>query len=239
MDVFPSTALLAKAYTRDAGALDALKGNVPHLLTLSDRNPTGSWERLHNVVEGLALFGQTREAGALYPLVLKALEHGSMLTYGARLWQLTAGIAAAAQGEVTRSREHFETALRQADALPHRSCTGRDPEGGTHGCCSRRPLQRTTKGHAFCLPNRWRSTRRFGCPDTSRWSSRLATRRFGKDGFRRRTPTRFGRDEGISTRLALNLVKAVIRRKGRDSARSPSLVPTEFGLRMPGLSKRS
>ena len=118
--VFPSTALLAQAYEREAGALDTLKEDASRLLALPDENPSGTWERLQNVVEGLALLGHARDAGELYPLVLKALEHGAVLTFGARLWQLTAGIAAGARGYVAQSQEHFETALRQADALPHR-----------------------------------------------------------------------------------------------------------------------
>ena len=63
--VFPSTALLAQAYRRDAGALDALKDDASRLLTLPDEKPTGSWERLQNVVEGLALLGDTRDDGHL------------------------------------------------------------------------------------------------------------------------------------------------------------------------------
>jgi serine/threonine protein kinase/tetratricopeptide (TPR) repeat protein len=119
-EIFPSAALLAQSYMREPGVVDALKDNASRLLTLPDENPTGSWDRLQNIVEGLALLGHGRDAGALYPLVLKALELGAVLTYGARLWQLTAGIAAGARGDLARSQEHFETALRQADALPHK-----------------------------------------------------------------------------------------------------------------------
>ena len=118
--VFPSTWLLAQAYAGDPDTLGRLKTNASSLMTLPDENPHGAWERLQNVVEGLAVLNQAHETAALYPLVLKAIEKGAVLSYSTRLWQMVAGIAAAAAGHVDAAREHFETALGQADELPHR-----------------------------------------------------------------------------------------------------------------------
>jgi tetratricopeptide (TPR) repeat protein len=118
--VFPSAWLLAQTYAGDAEALGRLKESASSLITLTEENPHGVWERLQNVVEGLAVLRQARDAAALYPLVLKAIEKGAAISYGVRLWQMVAGIAAAAGGHIDAARAHFETALRQADELPHR-----------------------------------------------------------------------------------------------------------------------
>jgi hypothetical protein len=54
------------------------------------------------------------------PLVLKGIANGVVLSYAGRLWQMVAGIAAAAAGHTDAAQEHFETALRQANDLPHK-----------------------------------------------------------------------------------------------------------------------
>jgi hypothetical protein len=73
-----------------------------------------------SVVEGLAVLGHGKDTAGLYPLVLKGIKNGVMLGYAVRLWQMVAGIAAAASGHRDAALEHFETALKQAHELPHK-----------------------------------------------------------------------------------------------------------------------
>ena len=56
----------------------------------------------------------------LYPLVLKGVEKGVIISWQLRLWQMVAGIAAACGSQWNTAQEHFETALRQAHELPHK-----------------------------------------------------------------------------------------------------------------------
>jgi hypothetical protein len=55
----------------------------------------------------------------LYPRVLNGIKHGVVVSYAGHLWQMVAGIAAAAAGHTATAREHFEAALKQAHQLPH------------------------------------------------------------------------------------------------------------------------
>ena len=90
-----------------------------HLPRLGRANTWGAWTMLLAVVEGLAILGESREAGEIYPLVLAAIDTGAVVrwpTYG--LLQTVAGMAAAAGGQWEKAEEHYETALRQAHALP-------------------------------------------------------------------------------------------------------------------------
>lgn len=71
-------------------------------------------------VEGLAMLGERKEAGALYPLVLNCLAAGVVRWADFRLVQLVAGIGAFAAERWDEGEAHFAMALRQAKELPQR-----------------------------------------------------------------------------------------------------------------------
>ena len=85
-------------------------------------NTIGAWTVLFGVVEGLAELGERDAAADLYPVVLDAIETGTLVDFDARrLLQTVAGIAAAAGGNWDAAETHYQTALRQAHEIPFRS----------------------------------------------------------------------------------------------------------------------
>jgi hypothetical protein len=70
-------------------------------------------------VEGLAVLGERKRAYELYPALVQLLENG-MVCGLFQLAQTAAGIAAACGGDWERAEYHHESALRQADELPHK-----------------------------------------------------------------------------------------------------------------------
>ena len=75
---------------------------------------------LFAAVEGLAVLGERTEAAKLYPLVLERMKTGNIFRPAdSRLLDTLAGIAAAAGGRWTEAEEHFRTALRRAEEMPH------------------------------------------------------------------------------------------------------------------------
>jgi tetratricopeptide (TPR) repeat protein len=117
---YPSVGLLERAYAGERDALAPLQSAASNLLRMPEENPIGVWEQLLSVVEGLTVLGHGKDTAELYPLVLKGIKDGVMLSYAVRLWQMVAGIAAAAGGHRDAALEHFETALKQAHQLPHK-----------------------------------------------------------------------------------------------------------------------
>jgi tetratricopeptide (TPR) repeat protein len=85
-------------------------------------NSLGSWVLLPAVIEGLLANDQREAAGRLYPLMLEALKRsGSLVSVpDPRMFETSAGLAAFAAKRWQEAEQHFETALRQADRLPHR-----------------------------------------------------------------------------------------------------------------------
>jgi hypothetical protein len=72
-------------------------------------------------VKGLTILADRGEAAALYPLVLEAIETGTIWRWvDARLLQTVAGIAAAVGRQWDKAEEHYKSAMRYADDLPHR-----------------------------------------------------------------------------------------------------------------------
>jgi class 3 adenylate cyclase/tetratricopeptide (TPR) repeat protein len=83
-------------------------------------NQLGAWTMLFCAVEALAVLGEESEAAKLYPLVLEGMKTGNrMRGYDMRLLDTMAGIAAGAGGDWVKAEEHFQTALRRAEELPH------------------------------------------------------------------------------------------------------------------------
>ena len=116
----PSFVLVARAYAGEREALDPLHADRSRLLGIRDENPWRVWEQLVNVVESLAVLGDSKDAADLYPLVLNGIQKGVVVTWQLCLWQMVAGIAAASGEHWDAAQEHFETALRQAHDLPHK-----------------------------------------------------------------------------------------------------------------------
>jgi class 3 adenylate cyclase/tetratricopeptide (TPR) repeat protein len=111
---------LAKAYAGEKDAalalLEQTRGNLPRP---GQANTDGAWTMLFGVVEGLAVLGERDEAAKLHPLVLEAIDTGTLMRWAdARLLQSIAGMAAAAGGQWDRAEEHYQTALRQAHEVP-------------------------------------------------------------------------------------------------------------------------
>jgi tetratricopeptide (TPR) repeat protein/predicted Ser/Thr protein kinase len=93
----------------------------PLLPAVGKRNTVGAWLALDASVPGLVLADDVVRCGALYPSCVGYLATGvlgELIVPGNP--QTVAGIAAHAAGLRDRARDHFETAIRQADTLPHR-----------------------------------------------------------------------------------------------------------------------
>jgi tetratricopeptide (TPR) repeat protein len=83
-------------------------------------NTAGRWAMLPGLVEGLLILDELGAAAELYPLVLSALDSGSITGYHPwGLFQTVAGMAAAAGGRWQEAEEHYRTALEQADRTPY------------------------------------------------------------------------------------------------------------------------
>ena len=83
-------------------------------------NTGGSWTVLFCAVEALAVLGEKAEAAKLYPLVLEGMKTGNLFRgFDMRLLDTLAGIAAGCGGKWAEAEEHFRTALRRAEELPH------------------------------------------------------------------------------------------------------------------------
>jgi hypothetical protein len=95
----------------------------PWLPAVDKRNVGQAWAMLDISVPGLMMAGDVVRCGALYPSCVTYLRTGVMSSYWSILPgnpEAVAGIAAHAAGLRDRARDHFETAIRQADTLPHR-----------------------------------------------------------------------------------------------------------------------
>ena len=95
---------------------------APWLLVSGRRNVIGAYLALDACVTGLALVGDRGQCGPLYPLTVDYIHTGLMVSdsVGPSNPQLVAALAADSAGLVDQSREHFETALRQAREVPIR-----------------------------------------------------------------------------------------------------------------------
>ncbi len=91
-------------------------------LRLGQPCPIGSAQFLLTAIEALFLLGEQARAGKLYRSALALRESSrSMIRGGAeRLMETVLGIAATAAERWDRAEEHFTTAMRQAEELPHR-----------------------------------------------------------------------------------------------------------------------
>lgn len=111
---------LGKAYFGDKDeALAMLEERRDNLPCPGQANTDGAWTMLLTGVEGLAVLGERRRAAELYPLVLEAIDTGTVMrSLSDRVLRTVAGMAAAAGREWEKAEEHYEPALRQAHELP-------------------------------------------------------------------------------------------------------------------------
>jgi serine/threonine protein kinase/tetratricopeptide (TPR) repeat protein len=110
---------LAKAYVKDDGALALLDSKRSLLPSLGTPASSGSCHLPQLAVEGLAMLGQAREAYGLYPVLLQLMPMRAT-GFAVGLLATSAGIAAACGGEWAAAERHFETAVRQAQEMPHK-----------------------------------------------------------------------------------------------------------------------
>jgi predicted ATPase len=110
------------AYAGDRTGALAILDEKRGWLPISGRpNTSGSWSMLALVIEGLVILGEHSQAAQLYPLARELADTGAVA-----LWQIfrfthtIAGIAAAAAHEWEAAEDYFQTALRQAEFVPHR-----------------------------------------------------------------------------------------------------------------------
>jgi tetratricopeptide (TPR) repeat protein len=110
------------AYTGDRGGAFAILHEKHACLPRSGRpNTMGSWWMLALVIEGLFILGEKSEAEQLYPLVRELVNTEAVVLWPIfRFTQTVAGIAAAAASQWQAAEDHFQTASRQAESIPHR-----------------------------------------------------------------------------------------------------------------------
>ncbi len=106
--------------TGDAAAAQQLMRHRDELSRAGSELTNGRWDLLQVVVRGLATLDLPHDAAPLHALILKGIDNGLVLSQRCDLWQTVAGVAAASAKIWDASQHHFETALRQAETLPHK-----------------------------------------------------------------------------------------------------------------------
>jgi DNA-binding CsgD family transcriptional regulator len=114
--------LMLHAYEGDRSRVAALyAANSGRLPAPGSPTTFARLAALLTCVEGLAVAGMRDQAFALYPVVAGAMRAGNALrTWDSRLLETIAGVAAACGDRWAQAEEHFRTACRLADDLPHR-----------------------------------------------------------------------------------------------------------------------
>jgi len=110
---------MAYAGDRD-GALALLDQERDRLPRGGQPNTMGSWWMLVLATEGLVVLGEKQRAAGLYPLLCELADTGAVVLWPIfRFTQTVLGMAAAAAGRWDAAEAHFQTALSQAEAIPH------------------------------------------------------------------------------------------------------------------------
>ena len=109
------------AYVGDrAGASAILREKRPWLPRSGRPNTMGSWWMLVEVIEGLVMLGEQAQAGQFYPLARELVDTGAVVFWPIfRFTHTVAGMAAAAAHQWKDAEDHFQTALQQAESMPH------------------------------------------------------------------------------------------------------------------------
>lgn len=121
-----NAALLLEGLAYCGERAEALELLEAHVLPDADQPETKTWGATQVLVyaaEALVVLGERERAAALYPALVEVHERTGVRcpSYDdARLWERAAGIAAMAGEQWDLAERHFQTALAQAHALPHR-----------------------------------------------------------------------------------------------------------------------
>ena len=118
--LMPSALLLAQAYAGPPDVETLLREQASGLPPAGDPHPTGTWECVANLTEAFAYTGLRAEAAALYSRVRGGIDNGLVVAWSLALWQMLAGVSAAAGEQWDTAQEHFETAFGQARDIPHK-----------------------------------------------------------------------------------------------------------------------
>lgn len=110
------------AYAGDrSGALALLHEKRALLPRSGQPNIGGSWRMLALVIEGLSILDEHSQAGELYTPARELVDTGAVTLWPIfRFTHTVAGIAAAAAHKWQAAEDHFQTAMQQAESLPHR-----------------------------------------------------------------------------------------------------------------------
>jgi tetratricopeptide (TPR) repeat protein len=110
------------AYDGDKAAASALLRDRRSWLPRSgEPNAMGSWWMLAEVIEGLVMLGEKSHAGQLYSLARELINTGAVVLWPIfRFTHTVAGMAASAAQDWEAAEDHFQTAMHQAEAMPHR-----------------------------------------------------------------------------------------------------------------------
>jgi tetratricopeptide (TPR) repeat protein len=110
---------MAYAGNRD-GSLAFLNQKADWLPRAGQPNTMGSWWMLVLTVEGLFVLGEKQPAAQMYPLICELVYTGAVALWPIfRFTHTAAGIAAAAAHRWSAAEIHFQTALQQAETIPH------------------------------------------------------------------------------------------------------------------------
>jgi tetratricopeptide (TPR) repeat protein len=111
---------LTYAGDRD-GALAILDEQRALLPRGGQPNIAGSWLMLALVIEGLVILGEHSQGAQLYPIACELVGTGAVTLWGIfRFTQTIAGVAATAAHQWEAAEDHFQIAMQQAEAFPHR-----------------------------------------------------------------------------------------------------------------------
>jgi tetratricopeptide (TPR) repeat protein len=118
---YSATLLTFLAWAGNGAAFDRVRAGIRVDLDRAGAGPTlGSLAVRLAEVEALALLGRRREAAALYPAVVAAIDGGLVLRPpDLRVVEALAGLAAGVAGERALAQGHFERARQLVASLPH------------------------------------------------------------------------------------------------------------------------
>ena len=118
--VAPGSLFQVRAFFGEAEAGPSFREEA--LPKLGEPSGIGSWRYLTGAVQAFAYLGKNDETASLYPLTTQAIDTGTvMIHYGSLdLLEKIAGIAATAARNWPAAAAHFENALMQAEAIPHK-----------------------------------------------------------------------------------------------------------------------
>ena len=114
--------LVQKAYAGDADTLRFWADKRTTLPATSEPMLLGQTCLVLGATEALAVVGDREQAHALYPWTLETMKGGMVLPMGLMMSfnETSAGIAAACGAEWETAERHHQTAIRQAEEMPHK-----------------------------------------------------------------------------------------------------------------------